>query len=214
MVPKGFFPLLVAVMLSAAAAACSASDPGQISYGPGRQADGVGPAPTSSSPSPDAGAPGSDSGATGDSGADADAGNVFADAAAYASSPVDPTAAQNHATLDAGVTPNYKVDCLSCHDGKSVAVKLLLGGTVYTDTNASKGAGDVEVRVVDNHGLGLSVQSDADGNFWIVDQSDLATPAAAGARSATTMQLMPQAVTSGGCNSCHNNNVQQVLHVP
>jgi hypothetical protein len=206
-----FFALACAVV-AAAAIGCSAPDPGEVTFRPGHTYNGTGPAPTGTpttpapppSPMHDGGVAGPSEGGTPESGVDAGPPNAFTGAPAYASKIVTPTAAQNHAMRGVQVTPNYQVDCLSCHNGQGLANKFLLAGSIYTDANAGTGAADIEI----------SVHSDADGNFWVLDKNSLATPGMSGARDGQNMQLMMAAVPNGSCNSCHNNNQNPVLHVP
>ena len=80
---------------------------------------------------------------------------------------------------------------------------FVFAGTVFADKAASRGAPDVEIRVVDAKGSAISVHSDADGNFWVKGGAPLAKPARVGARNAAKVLVMHDAATTGDCNSCH-----------
>jgi hypothetical protein len=90
---------------------------------------------------------------------------------------------------------------LSCHDGSGGAPEFSFAGTLYDASgNAVAGA---EVRVVDAAGNAVSVTTASDGNFYQFGSSAFDAPGHAGARDATTTNLMVSAVTKGGCNACH-----------
>lgn len=215
------FSLLVAVSFGAlaGAAGCSGGDPGAVAYEPSRHPTNGDVSPPSGNPNPDAGGGGHDSGATpqADGGGGSDASDAalspFSGAGPYASSPVAQSAQQNHTAHGVATTPNKDVNCLNCHNGTG-ATNFLFAGSVYADPNAATPAADIEVRVVDKNGLGLSAHSDVDGNFWLVDAKTLAVPALSGARSGAAEQLMPTALQQGGCNGCHNGTVNPAMHVP
>ncbi len=232
----------VIAVAAASSVGCSGPDPGLVIPNPAHVGGGGPNAPPPSSPTPtppvgmgdggsdagrggggvDSGGGGSrdsgpgpqDSGGPIDTGVDATALGVFANAPPYAPNPPATTAAQNHALHGVSVTPNDGVNCLTCHNG-ATATQFLFAGSIYTDINATTGAADVEVRVVDANGTGLSAYSDTDGNFWIPNNTALATPGQAGARDGNgNLALMPASVQTGGCNSCHNGTVQPPLHLP
>jgi hypothetical protein len=106
-------------------------------------------------------------------------------------------------------------DCLSCHDGSGEAPQFIFAGTLYDGSgNAVSGA---EIRVVDAAGKADSVYSASDGNFYERGSTAFAAPGHAGARDATTTNLMVSQVTNGGCNSCHctgSTCTTAPLHVP
>jgi hypothetical protein len=227
-----FLAVAAAVATLTGAVGCSGPDPGAVIYNPARGGGSqitappgatAPPAPTTMNPiggpdaggkgAPDAVAPLGEAG-LGEGGVDAAALGVFANAPPYTSSLPGTSAAQNHALHGVGTTPNKDVDCLSCHNG-ATATQFLYAGSIYTDVGAATGAADVELRVVDANNVNLSAHSDADGNFWLINNGTLAVPGHAGARDGKgDMQLMPSAVQSGSCNGCHNGNVTSPLHLP
>lgn len=159
----------------------------------------------------DSGAPGassstpSSSGASGgttaeDSGATGDDASVAPDAGSGSTSNV--FTGDGAFTSQSGPSGHHNVgkDCLSCHDGSGGAPEFTFAGTLYDASgNAVAGA---EVRVVDGAGNAVSVYTASDGNFYQFGTA-FAAPGHAGARDATTTNLMVSAVTKGGCNSCH-----------
>jgi hypothetical protein len=106
-------------------------------------------------------------------------------------------------------------DCLSCHNGATKGTaEFLFAGTIYNSPDGGGGAETIEVRVIDDKKNGVSTYSDTDGDFWSEATAALAVPGATGARNAVAEQIMPQALASGDCNSCHNGKAQALMHVP
>ena len=100
--------------------------------------------------------------------------------------------------------------CLRCHKAGGGAVPFLFAGTVFADHAATRGAADVEVRVVDGSGTATSVHSDANGNFWVKGTGSLGK-AHAGGRSASSVRTMRAPVSNGDCNHCHTTETPFVL---
>jgi hypothetical protein len=97
-------------------------------------------------------------------------------------------------------------DCMGHHNHG-----FTWAGTL-TDTNGNAIA-KAEVRLLDANGVATSVYTDSLGNFH--SGKSWASPAYVGARNATNKALMAQAITKGGCNSCHaNGGVQAPIHLP
>lgn len=161
----------------------------------------------------DSGAGASDSGGGG--GQDATtAANAFTGAGPYQSQPVQVSAKAEHQNRGVGIDPTGQ-NCLGCHNGGG-AVRFGVGGTIYTSQAGTTGAADVQLRFVKTDGSEyVSVHSDADGNFWVADNGGFgAVGGMAGARNATTTQLMPQQINSGACVTCHDGTTQPKLHLP
>ncbi len=128
---------------------------------------------------------------------------AFTDAPAFASAPVEISAAAHHRAANVATVPDKNVDCLSCHTG-APAPKFSFAGTLYQTTAGTQGAPDVEVRILDANRKGMSVHTDQDGNFWFPDDGTIVkTPALVGARAAGGNQLMSGTVDKLGCNACH-----------
>ncbi len=109
---------------------------------------------------------------------------------------------------------NAGMDCLSCHNGQGDPDQMTFGGTVY-DANNNPLPG-VEVRLVDANNNGISVYSDASGNFhsW---GTAFAAPGHVGARNAQNTSNMAATISYGGCNSCHcsgNGCSTKPIHLP
>jgi hypothetical protein len=126
----------------------------------------------------------------------------FAAGPAYASAPVSSSAAAAHIAKKVSVSMPAVPACLTCHKPGGHGVSFLFAGTIFADKAATRGAPDIEIRVVDAKGVATSVHSDADGNFWAKGGS-LAKPAKAGARNASAMRVQRDSVSTGDCNSCH-----------
>ena len=135
--------------------------------------------------------------------------NLFSEAPPYASAPVARTAAAAHAAKGAPA-PSFKTPCLSCHKSGGSAPAFSFGGTVYADVTATKGAPDVEVRVLDAKGQSTTTHSDADGNFWLAG-APVAAPIHSGVRSGTKTALMDTDVNNGDCNDCHDAKLPVLL---
>ncbi len=202
---------------------CSAPDPGAVVFTP----HGNGPTSSGQTPPPNPGAsgnpqPSGDAGSpleggpivSGDAAVDSGTSAIFSGAFSAGNQP-QTTAAQNHANRGQGVVPSKDVNCMTCHSANGPGHQFMFAGSIYTDVNATTGAANVEVRVVDNAGTGISTYSDADGNFWLVSNTPVPLPGQSGARDANGhTQIMPQALADPGCNSCHNGTVQPALHLP
>jgi hypothetical protein len=234
---RAFWLIPVAGALALAGFACGSSDPDSITKEPGHGSSLTGPdfdgaiRDTGGGTKSDGGSGGhKDSGGRGDAASgDApteagpeDTGSTLEDSPAaavfgattYAAMPVATSAATLH-SMKGGPKNVTNTACLSCHDGKTMGtVEFLFGGSIYDSVDGGTGATEIEVRVVDAKKKGVSAYSDDDGNFWSEATAALDTPGGAGARNATSEQIMPQSVMSGDCNSCHNGTTQALMHVP
>lgn len=121
--------------------------------------------------------------------------NAFSGEGPYVSNPPTIRANDQHG----GTTVTGK-NCLSCHDG-TTCVKFDFAGTVWFAPDYTRGAPDVEVRIIDANDLAYSVHSDADGNFWHRADTDLLMPALSGVRTADWRQAGH--LNGPSCNSCH-----------
>jgi hypothetical protein len=231
----GAWSLMVAVTF-----ACGSSDPGEYNIEPGHGASRTGPAGAIKTTEPSGGSSGSggsknhsDAGSgekkeggskgstDGSSELDVatviDAGtNVFS-GTAFKGVPVTTSAATAHAMMGGPKNPGYQMACLSCHNGATKGTaEFLFAGSIYTTVDGGTGAETVEVRVVDAKGVGTSAYSDDNGNFWATGTAALDVPGQSGARDITNVQLMPSALSSGDCNSCHNGTAmgQAIMHLP
>ena len=92
-------------------------------------------------------------------------------------------------------------DCLSCHDGSGEAPHFAFAGTIYNGSGSP--VAGAEIRVEDAAGHFTTVYSATNGNFYKTASANFAAPGHAGARNASTTNLMISNVTNGGCNSCH-----------
>jgi len=98
-------------------------------------------------------------------------------------------------------------DCMTCHDGSTDLPVFLFGGTVYTDSTGTKGAANVEVRVIDSAKAAHVVYSDVDGNFYeYATGGAFAFPGHPGVRNAAGSYAMVSDMASAGCNAskCHS----------
>ena len=149
-------------------------------------------------PSPTTPKPGGDAGA-GDSGTPPPPANAFTGAAAYTSKlgPATRKTAHPFTNDDPRGRP-----CLNCHGGSATA--FAFAGTVYANASGTPAA-RVEVRVRDKNGKALSAWTNADGNFFFLQEpnGELVFPGHAGIRNATTTKLMAGGAQNGNCNFCH-----------
>lgn len=202
-------PLPIAGMLG-----CSAADPGVITFGPHHDAGAQQVASKDAGSAADSAVPVSDAGASVDAGTDAAVAiNAFTGAAAFASAPVATSAEQEHTTRNVGTVPTGQA-CLSCHTGAG-ATKFSFAGTIYKDALGTAGAPDVELRIVNAQGLEKgTVHSDANGNFWLVDDALVTAGSWTGTRNATTKTLMVEPIANGSCNTANCHDSKMRLHIP
>lgn len=197
--------------------ACSATDPG---------VDGLTRANLAATPVGDSGAqPGKDGGV----GPNKDGGgnpldssmapdantttDAFTGAGAYASGMPTTSAVTYHQNNGVNTTPGKGVACLGCHNGN--AKDFLFGGTVFKDKAGTVPAANVEVRVRGSDGTGYLTHSDADGNFWLAKNNNtIMTPALTGVRDSMKTSLMSGNITDTNCNSCHDSNNTDAIHLP
>ena len=108
----------------------------------------------------------------------------FAEAPAYVSAPVASSAAAAHVAKKVSVSMPAVPACLTCHRAGGRGAPFVFAGTAFADKAATKGAADIEIRIVDAKGNAMTAHTDADGNFWLKGATSLAKPARAGARNA------------------------------
>jgi hypothetical protein len=135
----------------------------------------------------------------------------FAEGPAYASAPVATSAAAAHLAKKVSVSMPAVPACLTCHKGGGRGAAFLFAGTIFSDKAATRGAADVEIRVVDAKGVATTVHSDADGNFWSKGATSLAKPARVGARNAQVVRVQRDSISTGDCNSCHTTTLPLVF---
>jgi hypothetical protein len=121
--------------------------------------------------------------------------NAFTGAPAYAADPPTIRANDQHG----GMIVTGK-SCLDCHNG-TTCTKFDFAGTVWTAPALTKGAVDVEVRIIDANNYAHDVHSDVDGNFWHRATTDLALPAFSGVRTSDWKAIGQ--LNGVSCNSCH-----------
>lgn len=211
---------LAALLVAGAfASACSGDNPNELTgsadRGQGTDTDGTQPASssgasgssTSSSSSSSSSSGSSSSGSSGTPDAGTDTGapkpkDAFDGAPAFAAKlgPTTRKAGHNFANATPTTNPAGRA-CLNCHGAAGGAPTFSAAGTVYVGATP---ASSVEVRVVGNDGKAYSAFTDADGNFFFRNATQLIEfPAMVGARNASGERLMAGLPTSGNCNQCH-----------
>jgi hypothetical protein len=229
-------------LMGAVSLACGSEDPGAYTIENGHGSSATGPTGSVESTGPtggssgsggsknhtDAGSGGKDGGAgkdkdaKGDTGPDVatvvDAGPSVFGGTAYKGVAVTTSAATLHQMMGGPKDPGPQMSCIgTCHNGamKGVA-EFLFAGSVYSEAEGGTGVETAEVRVIDDKGVGTSVYSDINGNFWAPGTAALATPGRAGVRDGVNEDTMPSALSSGDCNSCHNGGAmaQPIMHLP
>ena len=133
--------------------------------------------------------------------------NPFDGAPPYAALLPDARATTMHTNAKVGVIPDLKQKCLTCHGAGGDAPRFLFGGSIYQAKDATAGAVDMEIGVVDSKGKDILVHSDQDGNFWAMGTQTMTYPAFAAVRLGATMKPMKRKVTDATemeCNSCHD----------
>ena len=131
----------------------------------------------------------------------------FDGAPAYAARLPDARATTMHTNGKVGVVPNLRQKCLTCHGAGGDAPRFSFGGSIYQAKDATAGAMDMELGVVDANGKEILVHSDQDGNFWAMGSQTITYPAFAAVRLGATMKPMKKKVndaTEMECNSCHD----------
>jgi len=234
------FVLVAFAGAAAAAAGCSAADPG-VEYSGTHHLDGLGSGSSTStgtssggddagstatgtgtgtsddsgtgttSTSPDSSTSTSEAGATTDDGGAST--GFLGEATAFKSVPPPQTAAAAHSGAgQAAQTPT--LDCMAaCHAAGGAGGQFLFAGFVATAAAGTTGAAGVEVRAY-NGTTGYSAYTDTNGYFWMLPPTTLPTgPFNMGARNAATTDLMPTSQTTIDCQSCHG-GATGVIHVP
>jgi hypothetical protein len=135
----------------------------------------------------------------------------FAGEPAYVSAPGATSAAAAHVAKKVSVSMPAVPACLTCHRSGGRGTPFVYAGTAFADKAATRGAADIEIRVVDAKGNATTAHTDADGNFWVKGAAPLAKPARAGARNAQAVRVQRSSISSGDCNSCHTTEVPLVF---
>jgi hypothetical protein len=217
--------LLAVGALSAAAlamaTACSAPDPGQITFSDRQHqaGDGTSGGTPGSSSGTDSGSGGTSgtSGSTGTDGGSSGAPDPFFGTDAFQTGQpgsVDSTVGAGH--MGATAPGATGVDCANCHKTGGASANIwTAAGTVYTARVGGNPVGEgVEVRINDANGKKLaSAYTDKAGNFAFNNAALATLPATAhvGVRNATTKGVMV-ANPTGGCNAggtCHGQGTAQ-----
>jgi hypothetical protein len=207
------------------AAACSAPDPGAITFGQraGLQGDGgssgggssSGGSSTSSSSSSSSG--GADGGGSSSGGLDAGQDTGPATPLAFVGAPpytqtVAPTINQGQHNTANGAPPNS--NCFSCHTKGGSGIEFVFGGRVRSAANGGTPVAGAEVRVVTN-GQAMSVYTDQNG-YYYAGGTALNQTSNVGVRTANAIVGMTDSLSAGGCSAggCHDGTAQPPVHVP
>jgi hypothetical protein len=97
-------------------------------------------------------------------------------------------------------------DCLQCHDFSAA-------GTVFAATSSSDGVSGATVTFRDPDGSVItSTHTNSVGNFYTNANLPASYTVEVSGNGASAPLVMPDAVTSGGCNGCHGAGSR--IHVP
>ncbi len=238
---RGVWLVAVAPLLALPAlSACSAPDPGAVSFstrgGSASGDPGGGSSGGTSSGGTSSGGVGDDGGGGGgdDGGGGGGPPNAFTGAPGFVAGKTG--GATDNASHAASFTsndpgnPNNPLgqNCLDCHKagGAAAGAPFVVGGTVYTSAAATAGVGaGFEVRVRFPDGTAMSTYTDKLGNFYLKTTDTGAKPlvqnALAGARDGmgdvSTMSTNLAGPGNAGCNqaNCHKKgSATGVIHVP
>jgi mono/diheme cytochrome c family protein len=189
-------------------AACSAPDPGAITFvdppeGAERRTSGGGEGPSSSAASTTSDA-GTGAGTTtgGTTGAAADP--LFG-ATTFQAKPPTPADIRTVQGATHGALTGT-TDCMTCHGAASTGTKLLFGGSVFDDAAGTTPAVNVEVWIASPDGATrLVANSDAAGYFFLRDPGPLPAGTLTGIRKNGKITKMISPISTGACNStgCH-----------
>jgi hypothetical protein len=198
------------------ASACSAPDPGAVTFVPRDRTSGIGSSggtsssggsssSSSSGGTSSSGDGGSSSGGT-DAGHDTGPPNAFSTAPAFKAGTSLQSSTQDSHTAGLGSTNPANNNCMQCHVlGDNPAPNMTIGGgTVSLGGTPTAG---IEVRVVDAK-TGAQVAdayTDENGNFY-VNGAGLAGTYAVGVRNGNKTSLMVGTIPNGACNqggTCH-----------
>lgn len=130
----------------------------------------------------------------------------------YASRLPDGRATLMHVNGKVAVVPGKDTKCLGCHASggdEAAAPKFVFGGSVFDTNEATAGAKDMELGVIDANGKTVLVHSDEDGNFWAVGKPALAYPAYASIRFGDKKKAMKKKIVDASeleCASCHDSS--------
>lgn len=134
----------------------------------------------------------------------------FEGAPAYAAQLPDARATLMHMNGKVSVVPGKDTKCLGCHGpsgDEAAAPKFVFGGAVFEDKEATTGAKDMELGIIDSAGKTIRVHSDEDGNFWAPGTPQLTYPAYASIRFNDMKKPMKKKIVDAAeleCASCHD----------
>lgn len=202
-----FLGFLAISLVGGIVAACSAPDPGEVTFSinPAKLKDGGGA-------TFDSGGGGGGEGGTGPD-------TAFSGAPGYQPGSGAATDRDEHMARFGSKDPAGH-NCLDCHGkGGDAGTTFTYGGTVYGADGGP--ASNVEIRVKEPDGTFAATYSNTEGNFYYL--ASIGEPIEAGAlvgvRNATDVQPMPDSLTgpnAGGCSqagTCHG-GTQGKIHLP
>ena len=103
--------------------------------------------------------------------------------------------------------------CLPCHaQGGSAYTKqaMPIAGTVYSTATGGSGVSGATVTVTPASGSPIKMVTGNTGNFH--SNSTITFPATVQISKCPDTVTMPNTITSGDCNSCHNSSMR--IHLP
>jgi hypothetical protein len=218
---------LASTVLMAIGIACSAPDPGQVTYtqriDPNNQGGGGGTPGVDGGSTTGGGTDGGGGGGSKDAGGSGGTG-AFAGAASYSKGTTNGNLAAKgqagHSALPGAAGTNKDPTGLNCMDSKchgpgGTGSPWGFAGTAYLNATTAAGAG-AEIRVIGADGKEFdSVYTDAQGNFWSGNgAAAFPSGASAGARDSNAHANTMLAATNG-CNNtaaCHLSGANPMLH--
>ena len=214
---------LASTFLMAIGIACSAPDPGQVTYTQ-RIDPSTGGGGGGGNPAVDGGGGGGGGTDSGGGGGGMDSGGgggtgAWAGAPAYAkgttNGAIEAVGQAGHAAINATKDPSG-MNCMAstCHGAGGTGSPWGFAGTAYISAGTPV-AGGVEIRVIGSNGTQFdSVYTDSKGNFWSGNgAAGFPAGAAAGARDGKTVRSMPNATLQ--CNNtaaCHLGGANPMMH--
>ena len=109
---------------------------------------------------------------------------------------------------------NHGQACLSCHSGSNPAsgIAMTLAGTIYGTATGGTAVSGATVTVTGSNGAKITMVSGSNGDFY--STSAISFPATVTISKCPNTQTMPTTISSGDCNSCHNNSANPRIHLP
>jgi hypothetical protein len=189
------------------ASACSAPDPGAVTFVPRNH---PAPAASSGSGASSSGAISGDAGSSVDAGHDSGPPNAFTSKPAFTAGTAVQSSTQDQHNAQFGSTNPTGRNCMDCHKNGGLSPEMSIGGGAVT-AGGTPAAG-LEVRVVDAK-TGAEVAdafTDENGNFY-VNSTALTGTYRVGVRSKQKTSLMTDTVPNGACNTaaCHGQGSTQ-----